>query len=187
VIEEAVASSSVKHQLKPYQQAEADERASDDELVGESDVLNELTFDEDEEVGDSVAEAGWESGSVASASLPSRTRSTKHTKPRAHAQVPSPESDSDSDPNSDSNSESNEAIDLDRLNNDDSQIQDSDADDDVGRSSKKGASTFLPSLQIGFTRGDSDASDWSDAEKDINKVDTVRKNRRGQRARKAYV
>lgn len=46
-----------------------------------------------------------------------------------------------------------------------------------------GESTFLPTLSVGFTRGDSDASDWSDEE--VDKVE--RKNRRGQRARRAYV
>ncbi|KDQ09868.1 hypothetical protein BOTBODRAFT_178610 [Botryobasidium botryosum FD-172 SS1] len=44
------------------------------------------------------------------------------------------------------------------------------------------SSTFLPSLNVGFTRGDSD-SDWSDGEADA--ADVPRKNRRGQRARKA--
>ncbi|KAF7797406.1 hypothetical protein EIP86_008601 [Pleurotus ostreatoroseus] len=43
-------------------------------------------------------------------------------------------------------------------------------------------STFLPSLSVGFTRGDSDASDWSDSEAKV--ADGVRKNRRGQRARR---
>lgn len=42
-------------------------------------------------------------------------------------------------------------------------------------------STFLPSLSVGFTRGESDGSDWSD---DDGKT-TERKNRRGQRARRA--
>jgi hypothetical protein len=49
---------------------------------------------------------------------------------------------------------------------------------------KAGESTFLPSLAVGFTRGDSD-SDFSDSEAKI--VDGVKKNRRGQRARRAYV
>lgn len=44
-------------------------------------------------------------------------------------------------------------------------------------------STFLPSLSVGFTRGDSDDSDWSDHES--KQVDHERKNRRGQRARRA--
>jgi hypothetical protein len=45
-------------------------------------------------------------------------------------------------------------------------------------------STFLPSLAVGFTRGDSD-SEWSDSEAKI--ADGVHKNRRGQRARRAWV
>ncbi|EMD39958.1 hypothetical protein CERSUDRAFT_112194 [Gelatoporia subvermispora B] len=44
-------------------------------------------------------------------------------------------------------------------------------------------STFLPSLSVGFTRGDSDASDLSDSE--AKAADNGRKNRRGQRARRA--
>ena len=48
-----------------------------------------------------------------------------------------------------------------------------------------GASTFLPSLSVGYTRGDSDASDISDGEGAAG--DVPRKNRRGQRARRAYV
>ena len=50
---------------------------------------------------------------------------------------------------------------------------------------KAGESTFLPSLSVGFTRGDSDASDLSDGE--TNVADAPRKNRRGQRARRQYV
>lgn len=45
-------------------------------------------------------------------------------------------------------------------------------------------SQFLPSLSVGFIRGDSD-SDFSDAE--ANPAVNVRKNRRGQQARRAYV
>lgn len=50
--------------------------------------------------------------------------------------------------------------------------------------SKPHESMFLPSLAVGFTRGDSD-SDFSDSEAKV--ADSVRKNRRGQRARRAYV
>ncbi|KAI1789608.1 Bud-site selection protein [Ganoderma leucocontextum] len=46
-----------------------------------------------------------------------------------------------------------------------------------------GVSTFLPSLAVGYTRGDSDASDISDDEGAA--ADAPRKNRRGQRARRA--
>jgi len=56
--------------------------------------------------------------------------------------------------------------------------------DPKGKSKASAAeSTFLPSLSVGFTRGDSDVSDWSDAE--ANAADSARKNRRGQRARRA--
>lgn len=45
-------------------------------------------------------------------------------------------------------------------------------------------STFLPSLSVGFTRGDSDASDIEEV--DVDAADGgARKNRRGQRARRA--
>lgn len=46
-----------------------------------------------------------------------------------------------------------------------------------------GESTFLPSLAVGFTHGDSDASDVDDDVADVG----PKKNRRGQRARRAYV
>ena len=49
-------------------------------------------------------------------------------------------------------------------------------------SSSKSESTFLPSLSVGFIRG-SDESDWSETEGKV--ADLPRKNRRGQRARRA--
>ncbi|KAG5648315.1 hypothetical protein DXG03_004887 [Asterophora parasitica] len=45
-------------------------------------------------------------------------------------------------------------------------------------------STFLPSLSVGFTRGDSDESDLSDSEVKHGDIE-IKKNRRGQRARRA--
>lgn len=53
-----------------------------------------------------------------------------------------------------------------------------------GLSAGAGESTFLPSLSVGFVDGSD--SDWSDAEADAADAH-VKKNRRGQRARKAYV
>ncbi|KZT12043.1 Bud-site selection protein [Laetiporus sulphureus 93-53] len=52
-----------------------------------------------------------------------------------------------------------------------------------GKGKATAQSTFLPSLSVGFIKGDSDASDWSDAEASV--AGGVRKNRRGQRARRA--
>jgi len=46
-------------------------------------------------------------------------------------------------------------------------------------------STFLPSLSVGFIQG-SDDSDFDEAA-EVNAADMPRKNRRGQRARRAYV
>ncbi|KAG8804788.1 hypothetical protein FRC19_000489 [Serendipita sp. 401] len=53
--------------------------------------------------------------------------------------------------------------------------------------SANAASSFLPSLAIGFKEGGSNASEWSDDDAlDEDNLDiTPRKNRRGQRARKA--
>ncbi|KAG6918760.1 hypothetical protein DXG01_011951 [Tephrocybe rancida] len=45
-------------------------------------------------------------------------------------------------------------------------------------------STFLPSLSVGFTRGESDDSDLSETEIKVADID-IKKNRRGQRARRA--
>ncbi|KAG5652899.1 hypothetical protein H0H81_003160 [Sphagnurus paluster] len=45
-------------------------------------------------------------------------------------------------------------------------------------------STFLPSLSVGFTRGESDDSDLSDSEIKAADIE-IKKNRRGQRARRA--
>ncbi|KAH9854673.1 Bud-site selection protein [Lenzites betulinus] len=53
-----------------------------------------------------------------------------------------------------------------------------------GSKPKAGESTFLPSLAVGYTRGDSSASDLSDADAEGDAADAPRKNRRGQRARR---
>jgi BUD22 len=50
--------------------------------------------------------------------------------------------------------------------------------------SSKNESTFLPSLSVGFVRGGSDDSDWSETEGKDTDLEP-RKNRRGQRARRA--
>lgn len=73
-------------------------------------------------------------------------------------------------------------------------VADSDGESDSSTTGRKGkvtatsksatSSTFLPSLSVGFIRGESD-SDYSDEEKED--VAEPKKNRRGQRARRAYV
>ncbi|KAF8319794.1 Bud-site selection protein [Clavulina sp. PMI_390] len=126
--------------------------------------------DEDDDDMDIQADAaGWESGSVSSA------HSTSRPPKRARA-IAMANSDSDSE----DSDESDEAIDPAAI---DYSGEDEDGVDDDGR---QGANRFLPSLQVGFTRGDdSDAESWSGPEVEAPGVDKVRKNRRGQRARKA--
>ena len=50
--------------------------------------------------------------------------------------------------------------------------------------SSKNVSTFLPSLSVGFVRGGSDDSEWSETEDKGTDLEP-KKNRRGQRARRA--
>lgn len=52
--------------------------------------------------------------------------------------------------------------------------------------SLKDETVFLPSLSVGFTKGDSDTSGEA-IDSDAGSVGPVRKNRRGQRARQQYV
>ena len=111
---------------------------------------------------------GWESGSISPSSSPSKRAKLKHSVDNGTPSIA----------NEDDNDE--EDVDVD----DDDASSDPDDDDDAALTSSR----FLPSLNVGFTRGESDVSDWSGAEDDANAVDgKQRKNRRGQRARKACV
>lgn len=125
---------------------------------------NELEDDDDADA------ASWESGSVASFSgvlHPSK----RHKGP--------PISDSNSEESTDSGSESEEGIDPDAL-------EDMDSGEEAHGNGPSGSNRFLPSLQVGFTRGDSDTESWKGQDDDAA-GDKKRKNRRGQRARQAYV
>lgn len=143
----------------------ADEDSEDSDAETRQVILNEDDADADD--------GGWESGSVG-----------------GNDDLEDEDKDSEGDDDSDEDSDENES-------------GDEDDEDDEPRpraelaKTKKLAkepaavkgknaseSTFLPSLAVGFTRGDSDASDVSDSEA---KVADVRKNRRGQRARRMYV
>lgn len=131
--------------------------------------------DSDGEMDVDADAAGWESGSIASTSH-SATRPSKRSRATiATSSTIDSGSDSDSE---DSGSESEEGIDPDALDD----LEDND-DNDGGVQANE-SNRFLPSLQVGYTRGDSDAESWSGPEADIA-GDKMRKNRRGQRARKA--
>ncbi|PIL22546.1 hypothetical protein GSI_15235 [Ganoderma sinense ZZ0214-1] len=115
--------------------------------------------------GEAGEGAGWESGSIDDGDHIAVGNSPD-------------ESDEDSDDDSDEDSSSSAA---------DESGLDYGPPPKKAKSSAKpvadGVSTFLPSLSVGYTRGDSDASDISDGEGAA--ADAPRKNRRGQRARRA--
>ncbi|CAL1713097.1 unnamed protein product [Somion occarium] len=143
----------------------ADDEDEDDTSAGSEwseEVLNVVDKD-DEEIDD----GGWESGSVDGGE------------------------DSESDSDSDSDGEDENGSRLTKKQGKIAPIPPAKGKDGISAaksvikaSTSAAASTFLPSLSVGFTRGDSDASDVEDAE--VDAVDGgTRKNRRGQRARRA--
>ncbi|KAI0072861.1 Bud-site selection protein [Panus rudis PR-1116 ss-1] len=144
--------------------------ASDDEDESEdgegSELHPKVVLEEDDEA---IDDGGWESGSV-------------HESESAESEGDDSEDDSDSD--------SRKPKSKPPTNTTKSQTAKPSATAPKPKASSKptatptASSTFLPSLSVGFTRGDSDASDIDEAE--INAADGgVRKNRRGQRARRA--
>jgi BUD22 len=142
--------------------SESDEDSSvydDDELRQVHGGLSQRSFEaseSDNEVSN-ADDAGWESGSISPTSPPPKRLKLGH---RATPSVTGGSTD-----------ESEEDV----------QSNDASDSDEVLTSSR-----FLPSLNVGFTRGESDGSDWSGAEDDANAADgKQRKNRRGQRARQA--
>ena len=168
-------------------EADEDDSADEDEesaversskkarLVEESD--EEEDEDEAEEDSDvEVDDAGWESGTIDGGDGAGWESGTVDD--GDDAVVGSSDEDEDEEEEDDSEDHSED-------DSDDAPIPQTKAATNDAKSKSKttgGESTFLPSLSVGFTRGDSDASDISDGE-----ADAPRKNRRGQRARRAYV
>ncbi|KIP05392.1 hypothetical protein PHLGIDRAFT_128949 [Phlebiopsis gigantea 11061_1 CR5-6] len=156
--DEAVAQPPAK-KTKLVRADDSAENAAEDSSEEEGSLGEQAVLDEDD---DAVDDAGWESGSVG-----------------GEPGIASDGEESEDEEEQGSDEESDE-----------------DAEDPPTRSTKTasskkatakvltkaGESTFLPSLSVGFTRGDSDASDIDDGE--AAKADP-RKNRRGQRARRA--
>lgn len=143
--------------LKPTSEDESDGTSED----GDSDQV-ELSAQE------LVGDAGWESGSVHS---------------EGEAGVEGLESSNDS------SSESSEEEDADHQRPRKGHVKSdakpaSKAQAALKPAASASSSTFLPSLSVGFVRGDSDGSDWSGDEGDDADV-APKKNRRGQRARRA--
>lgn len=145
--------------------------SSADEDSDESDAESrQVIVDEDDA---EVDDGGWESGSVdGNDDLGDEDKE--------------PEGDDDSDESSDEDEDGDEEDDDDepRPRAESAKTKKPAKEPAAVKGKNASESTFLPSLAVGFTRGDSDASDVSDSE---TKVADVRKNRRGQRARRMYV
>ncbi|GJE97132.1 Bud-site selection protein [Phanerochaete sordida] len=159
--DEAPARPAKKAKVAPAESGDESEEDSD----AEGEAHSRVAVSDDEEAEDD----GWESGTV--------------------------QGDSDGEGEEDSSEEESDS-EAAAADSEDSDEEDEDEEEPAVRkkpssskvappkasSSKQGESTFLPSLSVGYTRGDSDASDLSDAE--VKRADVaVKKNRRGQRAR----
>ncbi|KAI0761959.1 Bud-site selection protein [Trametes elegans] len=149
---------------------EASDESADEDEVEESD--GEVAADdagwESGTVDGKADGVGWESGTVDGGNL--------------GVAASSDEEEDDSEAESGDEDEDEEDSDAPARNS----VAKTPAKDPKGKAKAAGAeSTFLPSLSVGFTRGDSSASDLSDADAEAAAADLPRKNRRGQRARRA--
>lgn len=150
---------------KTHKTKETFASSPEDETEGEHEAVTEAEADDSasEELGD---DDGWESGSV-------------HSDPGAGAS--SSESSSEAD---EAGADESRPLKLKPAATKKQRM--SDARTPPGEPSTSSAhSTFLPTLAVGFTRGDSDASDLSEGEAEMVNGGP-KKNRRGQRARRAY-
>ncbi|KAI0345797.1 Bud-site selection protein [Trametopsis cervina] len=147
-------------------QSNAEDGANDAEE--DSDASSRVAAFSDEE---GVDDAGWESGSIHEGSDDEDEGSEEDE----DHDTDESEDESDAEPSTTSRKPSKPAPKLATPADKTSKAKQKSTAD-----AKPGTSTFLPSLAVGYTRGDSDASDVSDGEDDAPK-----KNRRGQRARRA--
>lgn len=169
---------------RPLKSMRADKIKSAESAGGEVDDHDDGDGDgSDVEVGMSEAD-GWESGSIQGGEDGWESGSI-------NSEAEGSESESDSSEDDDELEDEDDDIDVpttvsSRAHHDPQTVEKSKkpGKDPKSKSKTVAESTFLPSLSVGFTRGDSDASDISDGE---TKAADVRKNRRGQRARRAYV
>ncbi|RPD62443.1 Bud-site selection protein [Lentinus tigrinus ALCF2SS1-7] len=169
----------------------AEEEADDDESADEEDVVGrpgkgkkarlaeeserEEHEEEDEEGSDlGVDDAGWESGTVDGGEDASWESGTVDG--GDDGVIGSSDEDEDEDDENGEDESADESSDEPPK----AKVKATAKDTKSKSKATSGESTFLPSLSVGFTRGDSDASDISDGE-----ADAPRKNRRGQRARRA--
>lgn len=162
-------------------------------------ALGDLSQWDDMIGSDSAAESGSDSDSESDEPEQRRTSKSKHQSNDSDASDAEDDSTSDSDSEDDSSSDSDSGSDASSSSSSSERPRKRKAKTcSPERSSKKfkkssATSTFLPSLSTGFIAGRSD-DEWSDAEADLADRDLSeiksggkkeRKNRMGQRARKA--
>jgi hypothetical protein len=142
----------------PAEDAASDAEGADETIAGPIFTNTEPSEDQesDEDVDDEGDGDGWESGTVQDTDLEAEEQEEIKKKRASHVAMLDEESDDPAPPKKQKVS--------------------------LSKPTARGESTFLPSLAVGFTRGDSD-SEWSDSEAKV--ADGERKNRRGQRARRA--
>lgn len=126
---------------------------------------------EDDDLEQPDDDGGWESGTVDGASDPD-------PEGWESGSIEQSEEDSDSDSGLVVPSSSNKAKKL---------PSNPQPTSKVNESKSTSSSTFLPSLSVGFIRGNSSDSDIDEDGADGQAGDIPKKNRRGQRARRAYV
>jgi hypothetical protein len=144
----------------PAEDAASDAEGADETIAGP--IFTNTQPSEDQESDEDVDDEGdgdgdgWESGTVQDTDLEAEEQEEINKKRASHVAMLDEESDDPAPPKKQKVS--------------------------LSKPTARGESTFLPSLAVGFTRGDSD-SEWSDSEAKV--ADGERKNRRGQRARRA--
>ncbi|OSD07234.1 Bud-site selection protein [Trametes coccinea BRFM310] len=148
---------------------ESDEETEEDAGSGSETEVDDAGWESGTVDGDEDG-AGWESGTV-----------DDGDDPRVASGSDGEESGSDDDSEDDADEDGDSPAEKPKV-----KAPPSSSRDPKGKAKAIGAeSTFLPSLSVGFTRGDSDASDLSEADAEAAAADLPRKNRRGQRARRA--
>ncbi|EKM60402.1 uncharacterized protein PHACADRAFT_246291 [Phanerochaete carnosa HHB-10118-sp] len=149
--------------MKKVKMVSADPEETDSGDSGdESSLNNRVTICDEEEVADD----GWDSGIVHGESYGEEEEDNKAEDNGVASEVKTEHGESDDEDTVSRSKQPLRKAPLPRAS-----------------TSKQGESKFLPSLAVGFTRGDSDESDLSDAE--VARAEGgARKNRRGQRARR---
>ena len=166
------------------EEADGDDGEEDVAVHSRAGKKAKLVHSDDESGSEAEADdAGWESGTVEGGEVDEGAgweSGSIDEEGEIAVENPSDQTDEGSDDDSDDDDNDNSGVNFDGPPAKKAKLLGKEAG---AKSTASSISTFLPSLSVGYTRGDSDASDISDGEA----ADAPRKNRRGQRARRAYV